>query len=480
MDFSLPRGHRKATFGRLYSQLELYRSLLQTYTKPLFSWRKALSASHDQRTLYDFARHTPQNVERLHAELAGRRFEFREALRLCYNFNGKRRTIYLFPWEERIVDLLLYRMLNRYFHGVLSPASYAYRFRGFGVDACQRRIRRAFGRMERPVWGFRRDVSDYFPSVDHALLLDALGQWVEPEDYLYEVLRERIRFRFRDGDTVRTADRGIPFGTAVACFFSNMYLVPIDRAVDRIPNLAYFRYADDILAFSDDRRTALDAAAAADSTLEELKLQSKPKHHLDFCFDAQPPNDPSCEPVTKLRYLGIEHAADGHVRLPRDKFRKLRNQFRFAFRRARRKLRRAETPEERAAVAIEVARDVIDKSFRSVAIIDYYLKHVTDEEQLTRLDRWLAEEVLAIAFEDGHKKGNFRRLPFGRLREMGLPSLKHRRRLIAHGHIESSFFVMRTDKLIEKERGRLPGLRAFSPGLEAAAVVEPREKEGRL
>ena len=62
MDFRLPTDYRKATFRRLYGETELYRSLLQTYTKPLFSWRKALSASHDNRTLYDFARRRPREA----------------------------------------------------------------------------------------------------------------------------------------------------------------------------------------------------------------------------------------------------------------------------------------------------------------------------------------------------------------------------------------------------------------------------------
>ena len=50
-----------------------------------------------------------------------------------------------------------------------------------------------------------------------------------------------------------------------------------------------------------------------------------------------------------------------------------------------------------------MAKDVLEHGDRSIAIIDYYLKHVDDEEQLRRLDRWLAEAVLAIAFDNGHK-----------------------------------------------------------------------------
>jgi hypothetical protein len=469
VDFALPQGRAKATFARLYREVELYRTLLRTYTKSLFSWRKALVTSYDLRTLYDFARHTPQNADRLHGELANGRFRFREGLRLCYNFNGKQRTIYVFPWEERIVDLLLYRVLSRHFHGVLAPSCYAYRFRSYGVDACQHRVRASLLRLGRPLWGMRRDVADYFPSVDHDILLAGLREWVEPDDYLYELLEQRVRFRYRDGDAVLTASRGIPFGTASACFLSNVYLTPVDRAMGAIAGLRYYRYADDMLAFSDSRDAALDGRRALQEQMALLKLESKEKHHLDFRLDAAQAADADFRPTSRVRYLGIEYDAQGQVRLPRDKFRKLRNQFRFAFRRARRRLARAGDPLGRAAVAVQVARDVVEKSFRPVAIIDYYLKHVTDEEQLRLLDRWLAEEVLAVAFQDGHRKGNWRRLPFKELRRIGLPSLRHRRRLILHGRIESSFFRMRTDRRIESERGRLPGRKAFSPCLEAAA-----------
>ena len=108
-------------------------------------------------------------------------------------------------------------------------------------------------------------------------------------------------------------------------------------------------------------------------------------------------------------------------------------------------------------MAVDIARGVVERGLRSVGIIDYYLKHVDDQAQLRRLDRWLAEEVLALALRNGHKKGNFRHLPFARLRQMGLPSLVHRHRLLRHGRLRSSFFVLRTERLIETERGRLPG-----------------------
>src|SRR5207302_669366 len=98
--------------------------------------------------------------------------------------------------------------------------------------------------------------------------------------------------------------------------------------------------------------------------------------------------------VARFRHLGLEFRSDGSVGLSRDKFRKIRNLFRFAFRRNKSRFRRIVEPEKRAQFAVQIAQDAIQEGVRNVAIIDYYLRHVTDEAQLRRLDRWLAEEVL--------------------------------------------------------------------------------------
>lgn len=444
LTFQLPPHVRKARFATLYSELELQRAVLKTYTRAMFNWRKALGTSHDGHTLYDFARHSPQNIERLHRALTRREFTFREAVELHYNLNGKQRTIYLFPWEERIVDLLLYSTLNRYFNTVFSSHVYAYRHRGQGLDACQHRVARALGCAhghDQPLYLLKRDIRDYFPSVDHGILQAALAEWIEPGDYLAELLQQRVAFQARPPDgELRTLERGIPFGSAIACFFANLYLTPLDRCLTAMPGLAYYRYADDMLAFSHCRDTVLAAQVGFDTTLDALQLTSKPSHHLDFAFLPPGSADPQFAAVDKFRHLGLEFRRDGSVGLSRDKGRKIRNLFSFAFRRNKRKFRKTATPEERAAVAIGICHEVVAGSLRAVAIIDYYLKHVTDEEQLRQLDRWLAEEVLARALGCGHRKGNFRRIPFAKLRELGLPSLLHRRRLLRHGHVVSTFF----------------------------------------
>ena len=471
------RAGRLLCWRDVYREAELYKAVVRVYTKPLFSWRKALSTSTDGRTLYDLAGGGLRSLDRLERALRREKFHFRPAVALRYNFNGKRRTLYVSPWEERIVDLLLYRLLNRRLHAWFSPHSYAYRARALGLDGCQARIARVLRQSTGPLYAIKRDITDYFASVHHEILLAQLTGLVDRDDYLFKLLEQRIRFTYCDDDGEFTAQKGIPFGAAVACLFANVYLTCLDRAIEQIPGVEYFRYADDILILSPHRTAALEARESLERTLLELRLETKASHQADLVLGAAETADTDFAPAQDFRHLGLLFRAGGVASLSRDKSRKIQNLFLFAFRRSRRRWRKIEDAEERAQAVVQVAAETAQKGVRNVAILDYYLRHVDDEAQLARLDRWLAEEILSQVF-GGHKKGHFAKISFARLRAMGLPSLVHRRRLILNRKIESPFFIWRRERAERAFRGTVASpssLRAtqaadFSPLPEAAAL----------
>jgi retron-type reverse transcriptase len=461
----------------IYSEAELYKAAVRVYTKPVFQWRKALSTSTDGKTLYDFAAHGLARLDAIHSALQRGNFEFRPAVALHYNFNGKHRTLFLPPWEERIVDLLLYRILNHKLHTLFSPNSYAYRDRRYSLDACQTRIARVLRAARAPLYVVKRDIADYFASINHELLLNQLTSLVDPDDYLYRLLTQRVRFVYKEGGNLQTATMGIPFGTAIACLLANVYLTELDREVESVPGVHYFRYADDMLLLSSSCEAVEEAAQRLELQLSGLRLKTKASHRADLMLTNEGSSDAAFTPARSFRHLGLLFRTGGEVALSRDKLRKVQNLFRFAFRRNRRWKREA-NPEARARVLVNIAAETIEKGVRNVAILDYYLKHVNDERQLRLLDRWLAEEVLSAIF-GGHRKGHFRRIRFRQLRAMGLPSLLHRHRMICSGRVESSFFIWQREKATRAFRGtvarlcRSAGETAFSPFPEAAASKSP-------
>ena len=471
----------------MYREAELYKATVRVYTKPLFQWRKALHTSSDGRTLYDLASRGLRALATIDQQLRNEQFRFRPSIGLKYNFNGKRRTLYIPPWEERIVDLLLYRILNRRLHSWFSPNSYAYRDHTYGLDRCQSRIAAVLRSAQAPIYAVKRDISDYFASIDHAVLLQQLIGHIDPGDYLFELIAQRIRFDYQDETGSHRAQIGVPFGCASACVLANVYLTDLDRAVERIPEVHYFRYADDILVLSPDRDAAMHAAEVIATALKYLRLTVKPTHVADLLLGGAIASREGCfTAATGLRHLGLEFRLGGEVSLSRDKRRKIQNLFRFAFRRSRRRWNKISDPRERARTLAAIASQTLNEGVRNVAIVDYYLKHVTNADQLHLLDRWLAEEILSLVF-DGHKKGHFAKISFAELRQFGLPSLVHRRRLILHRKIESPFFIWQQQKFDRAFKGTVVSRAGatstppdFSPCPEAAAQERSVGEDGRL
>jgi len=464
---------RLLQWADIYKEAELYKAALRVYTKPVFQWRKALFSSTDGRNLYDFAERGLPRLDAMHRALQRECFEYRPAVALNYNFNGRHRTLYVPPWEERIVDLLLYRALNRRLHNWFSPNSYAYRDRRYSLDACQRRIASVLRTTGTPLYVVKRDIADYFASVNHKLLLGQLASLVDPDDFLHRLLEQRVRFLYEEEGELKIAGVGIPFGASIACLFANIYLTGLDREIESATEIRYFRYSDDLLILSPSREAADRAAQQLEFHLLRLGLETKASHRANLLLSEQPAAEGSYSVARGFRHLGLLLRIGGEVALSRDKLRKIQNLFRFAFRRNRR-WRRERDARRRVQILVRLATEVIEKGVRNVAILDYYLKHVNDERQLRWLDRWLAEAVLSAAF-GGHKKGHFRKVGFGELRAMGLPSLLHRRRMIHRGLIASPFFVWRRAKAAQRFRGtvaklcRSAGSTAFPSFPEAAA-----------
>ena len=50
----------------------------------------------------------------------------------------------------------------------------------------------------KPVYVMKRDISDFFASIDHAVLLGKLKKFIEPGGYLFELLSDSVRFSYQD------------------------------------------------------------------------------------------------------------------------------------------------------------------------------------------------------------------------------------------------------------------------------------------
>ena len=440
IDFKL---QKKLKFNEIYQREALYRSALALYTKSLFFRNKAKTVSWDGKNLYDFACNAPEELDQLHKELINRRFTFSPARPLKIVRNDKERIVYIWPWRERVVDLMLYQQLTQRLDCCFSPSVFAFRRNGSGVDQCQKKVERFFRKHKNEtVYAVKRDVANCFPSIPHKLLQQVVAAVTDPEDFLGKLLLDHIAFSYYEEETeIVTADSGVPFGAPTACLLANLALTPFDEALGTLPGSCYSRYADDMLFLTTDPETARTAAERFAEVFAKLELVSKESAAVDGILSIEEKEcvTPPFSRLPGLKHLGLYFKAGGTVSLAQEKQRKICSLFRKAFARRRKQLKKITDSKKRAALLCKAAADMLEHTQSQVAVIDYYLKHTNNIQQLQLLDRWLAEEVLATALDTGHKKGNFAKISFEELRAMDLPSLIHRRNLLRHGHIDNSF-----------------------------------------
>lgn len=426
----------------IYSLDSLLIATTQVYTKCLFQRFKSYVSSYDGNNLYDWARHNKANVIRLHNKLKSKRFHYSPLQKKIVKLPNKVRDIYIARWSDRIVDSMLNTELNRKLDHIQSKNSYAYRLKNAGVDICQRRIAKKLFSYNGPVYIIKRDIKNYYQSINKEILLNFLNQHIE-NDYLFNLLKQRIYYKaYFNGDLLKD-EPGIPFGSALSCFLANLYLSKLDEIIESFP-VDYFRYADDILIFSDDKIVVQDVSNVLEEETSKLCLQFKDSHKKDMCFNTE---DINFKTVIAFKHLGLYFKKEKLIGIAREKIRKILNIFKRAIKRRKGTIARLKTPQGKAKTIIRIFNDIIENNIRPVAIIDYYLKHMTDMRQLKELDRMIAELILATATGRGYRKSNYKIISFKQLREWGLPSLQYRRNLLQHGHLKSNFFDFRARKL---------------------------------
>ena len=200
----------------------------------------------------------------------------------------KRRLISAAPFRDRVVHHALCNVIAPRFESLFISDSYANRV-GKGthraLDRCQH-----FSRRFRYV--LQCDVRQFFPSVDHAILVDILGRVLRDADILWlarqvlesgaGVLSEEYEMVWVPGDDLFAANRprGLPIGNLTSQFWANCYLNGFDHFVKRTLNCkAYVRYVDDFLLFADEKDLLWEWREAVIRRLAGLRLTIHPRAH---------------------------------------------------------------------------------------------------------------------------------------------------------------------------------------------------------
>jgi retron-type reverse transcriptase len=244
------------------------------------AWRKASRGKRGAATAAAFEAGLADRLLELQDELLARRY--RPGAYVHFHIHEpKRRKISAAPFRDRVVHHALCNVIEPRFEQLFIPDSYANR-RGKGthraVDRMQQLTRR-YG------YVLRADVVQFFPSIDHAFLREALAPRIPEHDVMslastiiasgHGVFDGEYRMVWFPGDDLLAAcrPRGLPIGNLTSQFWANVYLHAFDQFVTReLGCRAYLRYVDDFALFSDSKHELWGWRQAVVERLARLRL----------------------------------------------------------------------------------------------------------------------------------------------------------------------------------------------------------------
>ena len=252
------------------------------------AYRKASRGKRGRQPTATFEFQLTDQLSALQAELAAQVYRPGPYTHFTIQ-EPKQRKISAAPFRDRVVHHALCNFMEPLFDRRFIFDSYANRI-GKGTHAAIERLQ-CFSRHYRYV--LRLDIVKHFPSLDHAVLTEALFRVVRDgrTRALIElilnsgdgVLADEYAMVYFPGDDLFAVERarGLPIGNLTSQFWSNCYMDPFDHFVKReLRCHGYVRYVDDFALFSDDkqqlhrwRETIRQRLATMRLTLHEQEAQ---------------------------------------------------------------------------------------------------------------------------------------------------------------------------------------------------------------
>jgi hypothetical protein len=376
----------------------------------------------------------------------------------------KPRQLFSLAWPDRIVEMTLAKLIDQVVSPNLSSNLHSYR-KGLGnltaVKALADFVSERLENNEK-VYLVKRDIKDFGQSVNPELLFQKLSEALgQQSEYFWLLLREFLlpTYNSLQESQPQKLTMGLPDGYALTPVCENLFLNEIDSLFSKKETSEqnkkqttgslndhqsiYLRYGNDILLASNHRDCLLHQLPLLEKELTKLKLHLKADKCVNIVFNkhksTSSQQDSYFKPAGHIDYLGLSVNCTGKIFISTHKLEKLqinlRRKIRYAFLTQRRLL--GSQPAQIQAL-IKTVNLALEAELAHPALL-LMLDTATDQDQIKRLDQWIAKQILGAVFTTRHDRV-FRYFSYKQLKEWGLRSLtqkynqrkqhKHRRSIV--------------------------------------------------
>ena len=171
--------------------------------------------------------------------------------------------------KDRIIQQAIAQQLVPIFEPLFSEDSYAYRPGKSAQDAILKVQEYA---EQGYTYAVLLDLSKYFDTLDHVILVNLLRREVKDERVI-QMVKRYLRSGVMEGEVVKATEEGSPQGGNLSPLLANIYLNEFDQEY-RKRGVPCIRYADDIVLLAKSERAAKRLLATSTKYLEgTLKLK---------------------------------------------------------------------------------------------------------------------------------------------------------------------------------------------------------------
>ena len=344
--------------------------------------------------------------------LRGESLSIPQKKRIAKSDTSKKRIVYSLPEDEAMVFKLLTWLMIRKYDTFFSANLYSFRPSYSAKDALRKLtsnhdISRCFS--------YKLDIHNYFNSINVELLLPALKNLFADDKLLYEFFSSQLSdLRAVDNGEIIQEQKGVMAGMPYAGFLANIFLTPLDREFEKIPEIVYCRYSDDIIMFAKDKELLDGARLKLQQMLEAYGLEVNPDKVVETA-----PNEP-------WTFLGFEYNGK-EIDVSRISVQKLKAKMR---RKARALERWKNTNKKDGWMAARAFIKHFNKklytseSNSEVNWSWWYFPLITTEKSLREIDAYMQDCVRYVA-TGSRTKARFN-FTYDQMKELGLETLVNR------------------------------------------------------
>lgn len=197
--------------------------------------------------------------------------------------DGSKRTLGIPTVSDRIAQQVVKAYLEPRLEAVFHDNSYGYR----PLKSTHQAIEEVRSNVRTFAWVLDLDIKKFFDEVDHELLMKALDRHVE-EKWIKMYIKRwlEVPSQTRDGKLIAKEGKGTPQGGVISPLLANLYLhYVLDKWLGKhYPQVAFVRYADDIIIHCNSDKEAKQILDAVRQRLQECRLRlNEEKTKIVYC-----------------------------------------------------------------------------------------------------------------------------------------------------------------------------------------------------